>query len=206
MYVPPHFAQDDPSALAEAVRRWPLATLVTHAAGAMAANHLPMLLETGRGEHGTLVFHVSRANPVWRTLAEGGEALAIFSGADAYVSPSAYPSKAEHGKVVPTWNYVAVHAYGTPQIFDEADALRALVTRLTAVHEAGRAMPWEPDDAPPEFIDAQLRGIVGVKLHVSRVLGKVKMSQNRPAADRAGVAADLRAAGNDDAAAMVDRA
>ncbi|MDO9712232.1 FMN-binding negative transcriptional regulator [Paracraurococcus lichenis] len=162
------------------------------------AGHLPTaLLHHGRGHSppeedpcGTLYGHLARANPQWR-LPPAGDAMALFMGPDAYVSPAWYPSKQEHQKVVPTWNYVAVHAYGPLEFFEDADRLLEVVTRLTDLHERPRAEPWTVTDAPEAFVRAQLRGIVGLRLPIARLEGKRKMSQNRSAPDRAGVAAGL---------------
>jgi transcriptional regulator len=165
---------------------------VTTTAEGLVATPLPLLFDAEEGEHGTLYGHLARANPQAR-LPAIGEALALFAGPDAYVTPAWYGNKTIDGKVVPTWNYVAVHAYGPLEIFDDADRLRALVRRLTERHEAGRAEPWSIDDAPADFVGAMLRGIVGVRLPIARFDAKTKMSQNRPAADRAAVAAGLAA-------------
>jgi len=196
MYVPPAFREDDLAALHAVMRGVSLATLVTATDQGLVATPLPLLLDTGEGPFGTLHGHVARANPQW-TLPPRGEAMAVFSGPDAYVSPAWYPSKAEHGRVVPTWNYVAVHAYGMAEFFDDPDRLLAVVTRLTERHEASRVEPpapvWAVADAPADFIRAQLRGIVGVRIPLTRIEGKRKLSQNRPVADRAGVAAALEA-------------
>lgn len=192
MYTPPAFREDDPAILRAIIREARLATLVTATAEGLVATPLPLVLDDGEGPHGVLYGHVAKANPQW-TLPATGEALAIFAGPDAYVTPSWYASKREHGKVVPTWNYVAVHAYGTPEFFEDEDRLRAVVTRLTDLHEAPRAEPWSVGDAPETFIRSQLKGIVGLRLPVSRIEGKRKMSQNRPEADRAGVAEGLAA-------------
>jgi transcriptional regulator len=190
MYTPPAFREDDPAALAAIMREAGLSTLVTSTEDGLVATPLPLIFEASEGEFGTLYGHVARANRQWQ-LAPTGEALAIFSGPDAYVTPSWYASKREHGKVVPTWNYVAVHAHGPVEFFDDAERLREIVTRLTLRHEAGRAEPWAVSDAPDRFIDAQLRGIVGLRLPITRLFGKRKMSQNRPEADRVGVVAGL---------------
>lgn len=190
MYTPPAFREDDPAALAAIMREAGLSTLVTSTEDGLVATPLPLILDENEGEFGTLYGHVAKANNQWK-LAPKGEALAIFSGPDAYVTPSWYASKREHGKVVPTWNYVAVHAHGPVEFFEDAERLREIVTRLTLRHEAGRAEPWAVSDAPNRFIDAQLRGIVGLRLPIARLFGKRKMSQNRPEADRAGVAAGL---------------
>src|SRR5262249_52931223 len=141
--------------------------------------------------YGTLRGHVARANPQWRDVVAGSEALAIFLGPNAYVTPSYYATKRETGKVVPTWNYVAVHAYGRAEFFDDAERLRALVTELTRTHEGGRAAPWAVSDAPPDFVAGMLRSIVGIELKITRLEGKWKMSQNRPAVDRPGIVAGL---------------
>jgi transcriptional regulator len=153
---------------------------------------LPLILDETETERGVLYGHVAKANPQWK-LPVTGEAMVIFSGPDAYVTPSWYAAKREHGKVVPTWNYVAAHAYGSVEFFDDEDRLRDVVTRLTNRYEQPRPKPWSVTDAPEEFIQSQLKGIVGLRLPVSRIEGKRKMSQNRSEADRAGVAEGLAA-------------
>jgi transcriptional regulator len=190
MYVPPAFRVDDLAALHGAMRASRLASLVTATAEGLIATPLPLFLVAEEGPHGTLYGHLARANPQWRSPATG-EAMALFMGPDAYVSPSWYPSKQEHHKVVPTWNYVAIHAYGVAEFFEDADRLREVVSRLTDLHEQPRADPWAVTDAPEAFVRAQLRGIVGLRLPITRIDGKRKMSQNRSAEDRAGVAAGL---------------
>jgi transcriptional regulator len=192
MYVPPAFREDDPAALHAAIREARLANLVTATAEGLVATPLPLFLAAEEGPHGTLYGHLARANPQWR-LPATGEALALFMGPDAYVSPSWYPSKQEHHRVVPTWNYVAIHAQGPAEFFEDPARLLAVVSRLTEEQERPRAMPWAVADAPEDFIRAQLRGIVGLRMPITRIEGKRKMSQNRSAADRAGVAAGLGA-------------
>lgn len=192
MYTPPAFREDDPDELRAIMRGARLATLVTATCEGLVATPVPLFLDESEGPSGTLYGHLARANPQW-TLEPAGEALAIFAGPDAYITPSWYPSKAEHGKVVPTWNYAAVHAYGPVKFFEDKERLRMAVTRLTEIHERPRADPWAVTDAPASFIDAQLRGIVGLRLPVTRIEGKRKMSQNRPQADRDGVVAGLGA-------------
>jgi transcriptional regulator len=192
MYVPPAFREDDLAALHGTIRDARLANLVTATEEGLIATPLPLFLAPEEGPCGTLYGHLARANPQWK-LPPAGDAMALFMGPDAYVSPSWYPSKAEHGKVVPTWNYIAVHAYGPAEFFDDADRLPDVVRRLTELHERPRAEPWAVADAPDAFIHAQLRGIVGLRLPIMRIEGKRKMSQNRSAADRAGVAAGLAA-------------
>ena len=187
MHIPAAFRQDDLTQLHAQMRQNPLAALVSHGASGLQASHVPLLLVAEEGDYGTLYGHFARANPQWRTFAEQPEALAIFSGADAYVSPSAYPSKAEHGKAVPTWNYISVHAQGQLQVFDDPERLRQLLARLTAAHESRQPQPWAMDDAPRAYIDSMLRAIVGFALPIQRLQGQWKLSQNRNAADRAGV-------------------
>lgn len=193
MYNPKAFAVQDLPQLQQMMNECRLAVLVTHGEHGLQASHLPLLLDTRQGLHGTLHGHMARANPQWRDLEAGAEALVIFAGADAYVSPSLYPSKAEHGKVVPTWNYLAVHAYGTADVFSEATRLRELVSTLTDRHETGRAQPWKLDDAPAEYVDTMLKAIVGFSLPIQRLEGKRKLSQNRSPEDVAGVRNGLAA-------------
>jgi transcriptional regulator len=169
-----------------------LANFVTATDEGLVATPLPLFLAPEEGPCGTLYGHLARANPQW-TLPPRGDAMALFQGPDAYVTPSWYASKLEHGKVVPTWNYIAVHAYGPAEFFEDADRLLGVVTRLTNLHERPRTEPWAVTDAPEAFIRAQLRGIVGLRMPITRIEGKRKMSQNRSAADRAGVAAGLAA-------------
>jgi transcriptional regulator len=193
MYLPSAFRQDDLAELHALIDATRLTTLVSQGESGLLASHLPLLLVAEEGEFGTLYGHLARGNPQWRDLAAGAEALAVFQGADAYVSPGWYASKAEHGKVVPTWNYVAVHAYGTPDVFDDPARLLEVVGRLTDRHEASRPQPWSVTDAPRDYLDGMLKAIVGVALPIRRLEGKWKLSQNRPAADVAGVRAGLAA-------------
>ncbi|MGK3118536.1 FMN-binding negative transcriptional regulator [Pseudomonas corrugata] len=196
MYNPKAFAVEDLSQLHRMMEACRLALLVTHGEHGLQASHLPLLLDTRQGPNGSLYGHMARANPQWRDLESGAEALVIFAGADAYVSPGFYPSKAEHGKVVPTWNYQAVHAYGGAEVFNDAHRLRNLVSALTDRHESGRAQPWSVDDAPAEYIDSMLKAIVGFALPIQRLEGKRKLSQNRAPADAAGVRQGLAASHN----------
>ena len=192
MYVPPAFRMHELPELHRAMQEVRLATLVTATDEGLMATPLPLFLSPEEGPFGTLYGHLARANPQW-CLPPLGEAMVIFTGPDAYVTPSWYATKRETGRVVPTWNYVAVHAYGRAEFFEDQDRLLAAVTRLTDLHEAKRAEPWAVTDAPEPFIRSQLRGIVGLRLPIARIEGKRKMSQNRSAADRAGVAAGLAA-------------
>jgi len=164
-----------------------LAVLVSQGEQGLLATHLPVLVDTTEGEFGTVYAHLARANRQWQDLAQGGEALLVFPGADAYVSPSYYPSKADNPKVVPTWNYLAVHAYGPAEVIHEAEPLLAIVSRLTDRHEQGRSEPWTVTDAPAEYIEGMLRAIVGIRLPIARLQGARKLSQNRSAQDIAGV-------------------
>jgi len=190
MYIPKHFSETRPDVLHDFIEKHSLAAIVTSTAAGLTANHLPVLLDR---QTETLIGHVARANPMHIDIIPGSEALAIFTGFDYYVSPSWYPSKREHGRVVPTWNYAVVHAHGVLNFFDDADRLRGIVERLTRTHEAQFAEPWSVSDAPADYIDGLLRAIVGLELKISRLEGKWKNSQNRPEADRAGVAAALKA-------------
>lgn len=192
MYVPPAFRVDDLPALHGTMRESRVANFVTATAEGLIATPLPLFLAPQEGPYGTIYGHVARANTQWK-LPPIGDAMALFMGPDAYVSPSWYPSKQEHQKVVPTWNYVAVHAYGPVEFFEDPDRLLEVVTRLTNLHEHDRPKPWAVTDAPEPFIQSQLKGIVGLRLSITRLDGKRKMSQNRSAEDRAGVAAGLAA-------------
>lgn len=208
MYAPAHHAETDLAVLHALIRAQPLGTWVTQGEGELIANHVPFLLDESRGEHGTLVAHVARANPVWRSFSKSVDSVVIFQGAQSYITPSWYASKREHGKVVPTWNYAVVHAHGMPRAILDRDWLHALVTRLTRTHEAARAQPWAVSDAPADFIERQLQAIVGIEIPITRLVGKWKVSQNRPAADRAGVVAGLLERGEAEStemAALVQR-
>lgn len=190
MYTPDAFRDDDPASIRETIRSVAFATLVTPTADGLLATPLPMFLDDAEGDSGTLYGHVARPNPHW-TAQPTGESLAIFQGPHAYISPSWYPSKQETHKVVPTWNYIAVHAHGLVEFFEDADRLLDVVTRLTDIHEQGRTDPWAVSDAPERFINSQLRGIIGLRMPVTRLEGKRKLSQNRNAADRSGVVKGL---------------
>jgi transcriptional regulator len=192
MYVPSHFAEDRVPVLHEAIRGIKLGTLVTLGGEGMIASHVPMLVDPEPAPYGTLRGHIARANPQWREASGKVQALAIFLGPEAYVTPSWYATKRATGKVVPTWNYAAIHAYGSVRFFEDADRLLSLVTELTETHEARLAQPWAVNDAPADYIRGMLRAIIGFELPIKRLEGKWKMSQNRPAEDRAGVIEGLR--------------
>lgn len=193
MYTPRAFALDDLPELQQLIRHTRLAQLVTFGEHGLQASHLPLLLNPDEGPNGTLYGHLAKANRQWQDLQNGSEALVIFAGAEAYVSPGFYPAKAEHGKVVPTWNYLAVHAYGQAEVFTDAERLLTLVSALTDRHENGRAQPWKVSDAPVDYIDGMPKAIVGFALPIQRLQGKRKLSQNRSAADIAGVREGLAA-------------
>ena len=202
MYMPAHFEESRMDVLQALVRAHPLGTLVTMTAAGLEANHLPFQIDPDPAPFGTLRGHVARANRVWRDYSPGIDALAVFSGPHAYVSPGWYPSKRESGKVVPTWNYAVVHAHGPLRIVDDREWLRAFVTGLTTRHESTRDQPWQVSDAPPDYIDQMLGAIVGIEIPISRIAGKWKVSQNRAPRDREGVAAGLLQAGGEEAMAM----
>ncbi|HYZ35070.1 MAG TPA: FMN-binding negative transcriptional regulator [Crenalkalicoccus sp.] len=194
LYEPPAFREERVEVLHGLIARARLATLASNGPeGVPDITHLPLLLAPEEGPQGTLYGHVARANPHWQRLRVAGRAVAVFAGAEAYVSPNWYPSKAEHHRVVPTWNYEAVHAEGPVALIEEAEALHALVSRLTAHHERAQPRPWAVADAPAGFVAGQLRGIVGIALRIETLSGKRKLSQNRPAADQAGTRAALAA-------------
>ena len=196
MYLPKDFKEERVPMIHEAIRQVRLGTLITPGPDGMEASHIPMLVDPEPAPFGTLKGHIARANPQWRRATAGVQALAIFLGPDAYITPAWYETKRQSGKVVPTWNYVAIHAYGPLAFYDDADRLLALVTELTETHEAGRAQPWAVSDAPKDYVAGMLKAIVGFELPIVRLEGKWKMSQNRPAADRAGTIAGLTAEGD----------
>ena len=189
MYLPKHFEQAERELLIALMRERPLATLIVSTPEGTTADLIPLELAPTEGEHGTLRGHVARANPLWRHA--GAQALALFTGPDAYISPGWYASKKEHGKVVPTWNYTMVQARGVLHAVDDAAWLRALVGRLTDRHEARLAQPWHVSDAPDDYVQQMLRAIVGIEIPLTSLVGKWKVTQNRSEADRLGVAAGL---------------
>lgn len=202
MYVPAHFAENDRTALHALMRAAPFATWITQGEGELLVNHIPFLLDVSAGEFGVLRGHVARANPVWRTMSLTLPSVVVFQGPQAYVTPSWYPSKREHGKVVPTWNYAVVHAHGTPRRIEDPATLLALVSELTDAHEANHAAPWRVADAPADYVDKLLQAIVGIEIPIARLVGKWKISQNQPPANRRGVVEGLAAADGNDAQAL----
>lgn len=199
MYLPAHFEESRPEALVGLIRERPLATLVVQGE-TPDANHIPLQFASQAGTAGVLRGHVARANPLWRQLGAGAPALAIFHGPEAYVTPNWYPTKQEHGKAVPTWNYAVVHVHGTLKAIDDAAWLRAQVEELTRQEEAAFPHPWAVADAPADYIEKMLAAVVGIELTIHRMTGKWKTCQNQPAANRAGVVAGLTAAGPENAA------
>jgi len=194
MYLPAHFEETSAAVLHALLQAHPLGLLVTtDAQGAPVVDPIPFMLMPGRGPLGTLVGHVARANPLWQLRVGAPEALVIFQGPDGYISPNGYASKAEHGKVVPTWNYAVVQARGPLVVLDEDAAAHALVTQLTRRHEAPQPRPWAVGDAPDDYIASLLRAIVCIEIPLTALVGKYKLSQNRNAADRAGLVAALQA-------------
>jgi transcriptional regulator len=204
MYRPAFHREDDLDKQHALIRARPLGLLVSSGPGGLMASPAPFVLRAGASKSGVLALHLARANPQWRDLDKGGEPLAVFQDADAYVSPSWYATKRETGKVVPTWNYAAVHAWGRARVIHDSGWLRALVTELTDQHESGREEPWKVTDAPADYIDSMLGAIVGVEIEITRIEGKWKMSQNRARPDREGVAAGLRAQGDDASRRVAD--
>ena len=192
MYLPDHFAETRIEELHRIIREHPLGVLVTQAASGLDANHLPFELIPDRGAYGTLQGHIARANPLREDLADGSEVLVVFRGAQGYISPSWYPSKRETHRNVPTWNYEVVHAHGRLHLIDEAKFVGGLVARLTHAHEAAEPRPWKLADAPRDYIDEMLSRIVGIRIEVTRLTGKRKLSQNRDARDVQGVIEALR--------------
>jgi transcriptional regulator len=206
MYIPPAFKEDRIDVLHEAIRSASIATIVSATPQGLFASHAPLLLDPEPAPRGTLIGHFAKANPHASLADPATESLVIFHGPEGYITPSYYAAKREHGKVVPTWNYAAIHAYGRLSFFDDQERLLNVVTRLTAKHEAPRAAQWAVSDAPPDFVQTMLRGIVGLALPISRLEGKVKMSQNRPASDIPGVIDGLREDGQVELANAVARA
>lgn len=191
MYHPPYFREQRQEVMHDLIRAHPLATLVTYGSEGLTANHIPMVLHGDADSPGILRGHIARANPLWNDFDKSIEALAVFQGPHHYVTPSWYPSKKEHGKVVPTWNYAVVHAHGLLRVMDDADWLLEQVHTLTSQHETGREQAWAVSDAPPDYVEKMLKAIVGLELPISRLEGKWKLSQNRSEQDREGVARGL---------------
>ncbi len=204
MYNPAHFKEESPQALHDFMAQHPLATLVTLGSQGLCASHLPLLHDCRAGGFGVLRGHMAKANPQWSDLTPGVRALAIFTGPQHYISPNWYPSKAEHGKVVPTWNYVAVHARGSILVIHDAQWLKQNVSDLTAAHEAALPNPWSVESAPAGYVDNLVNAIVGIEIAIESLEGKWKASQNRPEADRLGVIAALNDLGTPEGGRMAE--
>lgn len=204
LYVPKQYQETDLGVLHGLIGAYPLGAWVVPDEPGLVVNHIPFLVDADRGPRGTLVGHVARANPVWRIAARSAASVVIFQGPHGYISPSWYPSKDQHGEVVPTWNYSVVHAHGVARIIHDSAWLRDLVERLTVRHETGRPAPWKVTDAPEQYVAGSLEAIVGVEIPIDLIEGKWKMSQNQAAADRQGVIDGLRARGEHDATVLAD--
>jgi transcriptional regulator len=202
MYVPIHFEETRVEVMHELMCAHPFATLVTLTSQGLNANHIPLELQADPAPFGILRGHIARTNPLWRDLSSDVNALAIFQGVNSYISPAWYPTKEETGKVVPTWNYAVVHAHGPLRVIEDRDWLRQLVGRLTDHHESNRAQPWSVSDAPADYIEKTLDAIVGLEMPIARLIGKWKVSQNRPAKDQAGVVENLLREGDESSKAM----
>jgi transcriptional regulator len=197
MYQPPHFREDRLDVQHRLILTHPLGLLISAGPGGLQANHIPFLIDAAASEQGTLRAHLARANPQIAELANVTECMVVFQGPQQYISPSLYPTKQDTGKVVPTWNYITVHAWGRARLMDDAAWLRKQIDDLTRQNEEPRAAPWQVSDAPEPFVTAQVKGIVGVEIPIVRIEGKWKVSQNRPALDQAGVVAGLQSEGGD---------
>ena len=197
MYLPAHFDEPRPEILHALVAAHPFGTLVTAGEGGLDAEHLPFEIDPSEGPLGTLRAHVARANPAWTAVREHAEVLVIFQAGDAYVSPNWYPSKHETHRQVPTWNYRVVHAHGPLVVREDERFLRGLLARLTRTHEASQPRPWKMGDAPADHVDALLKAVVGIEIPITRLVGKLKLGQNRETRDRIGAAEALKAAGHE---------
>lgn len=204
MYLPKHFEEQSTEALHALMTEHPLGTFIAQAEDKLLVNHVPFLLDAGRGQYGTLVAHVARANPVWKALANRAESIVVFQGPQAYVSPSWYPSKKESGKAVPTWNYAVVHAHGVPNAIEDKKWLLEHVGTASERYEAAQERPWRLTDAPSEYIEAMLGAIVGIEIPISKLVGKFKVSQNRPKEDKIGVVTALQYGGSEYEEAMAN--
>jgi transcriptional regulator len=204
MYLPPQHEVTDLAVLHALIRSHPLGTWATQSTGGIIINHVPFLLDPSRGPHGTLFGHIARANEAWESFSRTTPSVVVFQGPDAYISPTWYPSKQDHGKAVPTWNYAVVHAQGIPTVHQDPAWLLDHVNRLTDTHERGRPVAWKVSDAPAEFIAQMAQRIVGIEIPIASLCGKWKVSQNRSKADRLGVVAGLLAKGDARSQEMAD--
>lgn len=202
MYIPKLHQQTDIGASQTLIETNPLGAWVAPSENGLVANHIPFLLDRSRGKFGTLLGHVSRANPIWQQFSASEHSVVLFQGPQAYITPGWYPGKAEHGKVVPTWNYAVAHAHGIPRAVQDETWLRDLLSRLTAVNEASQQTPWKVADAPADFIAKLLRAVVGIEIPIESLVGKLKASQDEALRDRLGTVIGLEAKGDENASAM----
>jgi len=202
MLIPNIFKETDLDVLQDLIRSHPLGTWITSKDDVLDVNHIPFVLDTSQGDYGVLRGHVNKANPVWKSLPTAKESIVTFQGAESYISPSWYPSKQEHGKVVPTWNYIVLHAHGIPQAITDRDWLYHQLNSLTNQHESKRDQPWKVSDAPSDFTDRMVRGIVGIEIPISNLLGMWKTSQNKHQNDKEGV---IKGLGSNEMGAYVSK-
>jgi transcriptional regulator len=205
MYISKHHALNEREAVVALMQAHPLGAWVCHAPGGLLANHVPFYLDRTRGPHGTLLGHVARANSVWRQLGPEAPSVVMFQGAQAYISPGWYPGRAQHGRVVPTWNYVVAHAHGVARVVEDPAWMRDMLERLTATHEATQSRPWRMDEAPADYMEKLMRAIVGIEIPIDRLEGKLKASQDEDLQDRHGTALGLQACPGDHCQAMAQR-
>lgn len=206
MYIPAKFAETRPEELQRIIREHPLGILVTQGIAGLDADHIPFEFDADKGTHGILTAHVARANPVWQHCPTGTPVMVVFRGVQAYISPNWYPSKHETHKEVPTWNYEVVHAHGTITVHDDERFVRGIVARLTRRHEAAEPKPWKMGDSSPEYINEQLRHIIGIEIAITSLVGKAKLGQNKQPRDRLGAADNLETRGHDQIARAMRRA
>jgi transcriptional regulator len=204
MYIPKHFEERDVTVLHALIRSHPLGAWVSQVGAGLVVNHIPFLVDSTRGEYGTLIGHVARANPIWKSMTQETACVVIFQGPQTYITPSWYPTKHAHGNAVPTWNYAVVHAHGVARAIEDRDWLLKHVTELSNLHESESAVPWSVSDAPPDYIDTMLKAIVGIEIPITTLLGKWKTSQNRPLPDKLGTIAGLYQRGDASSKAMAE--
>lgn len=205
MYVPKFNEENDLPTLHALIRSKPLGMWSAIADGSIVINHIPFVLHEGQGEFGTLVGHVARSNNIWKDFSEESDSVVVFHGEQAYITPSWYPSKHKHGKAVPTWNYVVVHAHGIPRRIEDSGWLLAHLNELTDIHESDQSLPWKVSDAPDDFINQLLKSIVGIEIPISKITGKWKLGQNRPEPDKLGIIAGLQSTEEKEASALASK-
>jgi len=191
LHIPKSNQETNISTLHSVIKENPFAAWTTISEGKITANHIPFVLDENKGEFGTLTGHVARANPIWKTFSKDLESVIIFQGDHSYITPSWYPTKKEHGKAVPTWNYAVVHAYGNPNVIEDREWLLTHVNELTDTHESNQKQPWKVSDAPDEYINKLVKAIVGIEIPINRLVGKIKLGQNRSKSDQLGMVEGL---------------